>query len=521
MKINHQANLHSTSNMFNNLPCQDQASQPRSTNPNEINKRNVLSTTALNAVNNLHTPQCIARLSSRQKFKRPRVLKGGEGLRTLADKYQHVIRHPIICTFLASWKTNMEESSNGSDNGRLEKIVRKQTNKQTVFLLDEPTGHSDSGPEDGSDDHEYAIKEEMILVKGEFDLLTGADEQTIRQELKDLFRVKFPLISENDFDFVKRERNSIVTPVVKENHSWDYAHVKHLCGAGKLYVRLNVSKDVISKDMAGATSDDSDSSIPAMLPSANDRVVRPSTNTPTVIVNDVPSTSSGVSLMDDNISSLSELFPEAKICDIRGALIQYGSLELAAAHLSEKAVNQAYLDATEILKNLKLQMKGYGLAEKIKVDREDLLLDLFHYYKDSDFNPEFQIKIQFRKEPAIDTGGVLCQAYEDAFLALTKGDAGIQMFQGPPERLVPIYRSDNLLTGVFEVLGKIVAHSLIQSGPGFPFLAPSIYWYVATGDLQQGLARARVVDISDGILEGYVTRVRPCFLHKIYLEHLI
>ena len=392
---------------------------------------------------------------------------------------------------------------------------------KTVFLLDEPTGHSDSGPEDGSDDHEYVIKEEMILVKGEFDLLTGADEQTIRQELKDLFRVKFPLISENDFDFVKRERNSIVTPVVKENHSWDYAHVKHLCGAGKLYVRLNVSKDIISKDMAGATSDDSDSSIPAMLPSTNDRVVRPSSSTPTVIVNDVPSTSSGVSLMDDNISSLSELFPGAKICDIRGALIQYGSLELAAAHLSEKAVNQAYLDATEILKNLKLQMKGYGLAEKIKVDREDLLLDLFHYYKDSDFNPEFQIKIQFRKEPAIDSGGVLRQAYEDAFLALTKGDAGIQMFQGPPERLVPIYRSDNLLTGVFEVLGKIVAHSLIQGGPGFPFLSPSIYWYVATGDLQQGLARASVVDISDGILEGYVTRVRPCFLHKIYLEHLI
>ena len=74
MKINHQANLHSTSNMFNNLPCQDQASQPRSTNPNEINKRNVLSTTALNAVNNLHTPQCIARLSSRQKFKMATVL---------------------------------------------------------------------------------------------------------------------------------------------------------------------------------------------------------------------------------------------------------------------------------------------------------------------------------------------------------------------------------------------------------------------------------------------------------------
>ena len=49
--------------------------------------------------------------------------------------------------------------------------------------------------EDGSQNDEYTIKEEMILVKGDFDLLTGADEQTIRQELKDLFKVKFPLMA--------------------------------------------------------------------------------------------------------------------------------------------------------------------------------------------------------------------------------------------------------------------------------------------------------------------------------------
>ena len=40
------------------------------------------------------------------------------------------------------------------------------------------------------------------------------------------------------------------------------------------------------------------------------------------------------------------------------------------------------MDASRILKQLKLKMEGYGLAEKIKVDREDLILDLFQYYKD-------------------------------------------------------------------------------------------------------------------------------------------
>lgn len=90
------------------------------------------------------------------------------------------------------------------------------------------------------------------------------------------------------------------------------------------------------------------------------------------------------------------------------------------------------------------------------------------------------------------------------------------MFQGPYEHLVPIYRSNNVLNGVFEVLGTMVAQSMIQGGPGFPYFSPIVYWYVATGDFQQGIARASV-DISDGILENYATRVSvafsffPCF----------
>ena len=316
--------------------------------------------------------------------------------------------------------------------------------------------NADDEEEDDCQNDEYTIKEEMILVKGEFDLLTGADEQTIRQELKDLFKVKFPLISETDFDFVTRERNTILTPVVKENHLWDYAHVKHLCGAGKLYVTLNICKDVIS----GNSSDDSDStSLPVMLPPTDYRPQACSTSTPrSVAVDDeVPSTSSGVSLMDENISSLTVLFPEAKLSEIRDTLIQCGSLELAAEKLSEKAdsactcvQSDTCMDASRILKQLKLKMKGYGLAEKIKVDREDLI--------------------------------------------------------------------DNVLNGVcVEVLGNMVAHSMIQGGLGFPYLSPVVYWYVATGDLQQGIARASALDISDGILEDYVTRVSvtfgffPCF----------
>ena len=62
-----------------------------------------------------------------------------------------------------------------------------------MFLLDQVNLNADDEEdlEDDSQNDEYTIKEEMILVKGEFDLLTGADEQTIRQELKDYSKSNF------------------------------------------------------------------------------------------------------------------------------------------------------------------------------------------------------------------------------------------------------------------------------------------------------------------------------------------
>ena len=50
---------------------------------------------------------------------------------------------------------------------------------KTVFLLDQANLNADDKEEDNSQNDEYTIKEEMILVKGELDLLTGAVEKKI------------------------------------------------------------------------------------------------------------------------------------------------------------------------------------------------------------------------------------------------------------------------------------------------------------------------------------------------------
>ena len=94
---------------------------------------------------------------------------------------------------------------------------------------------------------------------------------------------RFPLITPKFFDFVKRERNTITTPVVKNSHKWDFQQVKELCGQGKLYVRLNVdaealkvSKELVVEENVGTTVNqrknfssstaETNSSIPRIIP---------------------------------------------------------------------------------------------------------------------------------------------------------------------------------------------------------------------------------------------------------------
>ena len=50
------------------------------------------------------------------------------------------------------------------------------------------------------------------------------------------------------------------------------------------------------------------------------------------------------------------------------------------------------------------------------------------------------------------------------------------------------------MDGFFEVLGKMIAHSMVQGGPGFPYFSPVMYSYIASGDLCTSLEMAIVED---------------------------
>ena len=77
------------------------------------------------------------------------------------------------------------------------------------------------------------------------------------------------------------------------------------------------------------------------------------------------------------------------------------------------------------------------------------------------------------------------------------------IFTGEPYRKVPVFSNELVVNGFFEVLGKMISHSLVQSGPGFPYLSPAVYWYLATGDLQAALGKASCADVTNEEFKVY------------------
>ena len=217
--------------------------------------------------------------------------------------------------------------------------------------------------------------------------------------------------------------------------------------------------------------------------------------------------STGSSFVDAGIASLTTLFPNKSIEDVREALLRYEDVDLAACALMSRATTDADPTSEEekagnnvcdTLENLRAKMKSSVSAERLKVDEDDVAIDLLQYYKSKEFDPKIPISVRFRGQPGVDSGGLLRQAFTSAFAAISQNKVpGLKLFTGQENRLTPVYSSENLLTEIFEILGKMIGHSLIQDGPGFPYLAPAIYWYIATGNLDEAVGRASHIDVVD------------------------
>ena len=426
-----------------------------------------------------------------------------------------------------------------------EKTKPVQSIPKTVWLLERPD--DDVEVTDDGCYGDYAITEDSILLKAEIDLKSDQTEEAIRGELKAVFNKRYPNIGLYDFEFVKRERNVIITPVVKDNHAWDFSHVKHLCGNGRLYVRLithnidevsSKARDKCHEETAPATGSNVDlcnTSSGATLEPV-DETSESSAQPPCSIDDDDhddllrPSGAINSMLDQERVENPSMMFPRIPRDVIRNAvvtcasintgvnvLLQYGNFDhdinpSTSSDDNSNIVTQENPPHSSgslpfVLQKLRRKMKSRGMREKLKVDPADEVMDVYSYYKSSDFDPFIPIFIYLKGQPAIDTGGVLRQVFSNVFHALANNEVIKNIFVGSEDRLLPAFSNELVVNGFFETLGKMIAHSLVQGGPGFPYLSPTIYWYLATGDLQVALQRASCADVDNHDLVDYITRV--------------
>ena len=163
--------------------------------------------------------------------------------------------------------------------------------------------------------------------------------------------------------------------------------------------------------------------------------------------------------------------------------------------------------------------KVTGPISKLRVDEEDILTDAVAFYKSPAFDATKPLRISFSDQPAIDTGGVLREFFSTVKEKFITGGT-FKMFEGSQERLLFNYEQSCLAAGIPQILGKIVAQSLIHGCGGFPHLAPSHFYYIATGDIQKASAYTSVYDVYDTEKREVLEQVLLKFMYSIYVKLL-
>lgn len=121
------------------------------------------------------------------------------------------------------------------------------------------------------------------------------------------------------------------------------------------------------------------------------------------------------------------------------------------------------------------------------------LSSAFSYYKKNNLDMSRPIFVVYENMPAIDAGGPRRQLFSDIIIDLRDKHA---LFEGPINSRYPVYSTGVVASGLLKVLGRVVVHSILHEGLGFPFLAPCIYNYICTSSVEDSSREIDIMDMS-------------------------
>lgn len=93
------------------------------------------------------------------------------------------------------------------------------------------------------------------------------------------------------------------------------------------------------------------------------------------------------------------------------------------------------------------------------------------------------LRIRFKGQPGVDTGGVTREFFHKV------APGYMEMFFQGGKFKIPVYSADIVASGLMRYFCTMIVHSILQGGPGFPVFSPSVYCYIATGNVDAAMAR--------------------------------
>lgn len=361
----------------------------------------------------------------------------------------------------------------------------------------------------------FTRKDSNIVMRGLLpDISVDASEDDVRKEICEVIRGcnehDACLCTPQDFEFINMSGKHASIPNVKSGYEFTGKAVKNLAGSGCVYVRMTaelfstyVSSDEHSpKSMVKSEQDDDYLEHEYDLPSPSNILVNTPgfsrANEPNVHHGSSPNEPNVQNELDVDINKLFEVFPQ-----VPRDVITFLYTECAndVSKLMSYMLEGLGLDTIRsILKSSRILRVGCD-SPRIRLesddDEDDWVSAAIAHYKSPKFDSGAEVRITIKGQPAVDTGGVRRQFFSVVLQKLAMSRM-YMLFDGPIDRLRPSFKMANLSSGLLKIVGKMIGHSFVLDGQGFPYLSECVYYSLA------GMADKAITLISEDDLSAQV-----------------
>ena len=128
---------------------------------------------------------------------------------------------------------------------------------------------------------------------------------------------------------------------------------------------------------------------------------------------------------------------------------------------------------------------------RISVRREDIFEDSIAFFKKRDYDINKPVVVCFEGKAVVDGGGLGREYFPLLLKSILSPCTQFKLFEGTS------LLCNHCTTQMFKVAGRMIAASIVNGGPSFPYLSPAVYKYLtskSTENVLPDITRSDVVD---------------------------